>query len=652
MSTSRALIPSEATLSDLLAYVGQPETLELIENVSEYHISLLDRVQSNAKRLSKYKEICVLFDFDVISSYLGLPGRSLSDRAAVVRFLAQSPLRFGFPAGAFFELLDFISRQSRRHVTETSPADNLSRKETTERVARAAGVDTIPGASSQSALILSRRENYLRRVVDLIEHERFVGVRGRFVPYHLDGWRDLIGSKRTGTRNKLRNYRDALNIATAALDVIASLRSDRRAVRSNEGYILVTQTALVSNLLTQNIPQLPVRQRIAGCFGGDIFQRHRQYPVLEPQHIAYLDAMRAGKTSAEMQRAAVRIDDLFANFTALRTIVRDFKQGWAMVDEVIEADRLQELRRRALEPLREAQLIGVEKTLGEIAARFPRKRRIELTRIEDARQTVHADILISRSAEGKEESPAERKMRAALSIGKLLEKIIFLCSKKGLLQYKAHILDRSPLDDSRKVQIVQIPEDGNTIIDGEFFGGKGQHTYVLRWPVSCTDVELIQGVVAAFPGASLFGREKRTTSVIVRLEGFDDPRRDSGIVYETNLGEYWQAGNSGDFEWSHATVRFVQQEVFTSGYLKSPPDDVKREGFSPYRLVLNGSSCKILFDLQPPVDTGQRMLSVISRWNISKAIALLYINTSPRFSIESTLTEAVDDLLDEFPRSK
>ena len=586
---------------------------------SRERYELFDKAMSDWSFLEELNaNVSYLIDFDVLRSYLEERWGDHLSTIAIMHLFEESGRRFYFPPGTYLELLDWL-RPSSEQVAKAEPAYDGSQS-LAWNVATALGVDVDAPESSMDlaeeiVLVIDKPLSQIERLITILESRRFNGIHSEYDSDDLEILTGLIAlTPRKGFVDRPRNLvdrRDAMNLAVAC-------RANRQ-LTSDSNLLLISLTDNIINLPTYLDPEST--RLLSAVLKEPGHMVKSRLPAVSPQRVHILELlgyfsnrMNARLVARFLRRAFFGMNDWLENYADSKTKL-GFKR--ATTAGHMQVARLRDHLRQIEEVFKrsDGRLYLVEASLATEEY------------VQRVKQLVSWPYLETTTPELG--SPSR-----ALDLGKELVEAFESIEGFG---YRITAED-AIAPGFRPIGIYQEPAFGPAIplMTGEHYGDLALQGdlktgyFCLRWPVYCHVSRFMSALWRALRPRVRVSEESTASPFTLGPVTMTSPLWSEGIVVYSNTG-YWGSNLLGFGPEILANAKVLGKALMDVG----AADGVDR--FYIFHIRINTWFGDFLFDVTPHDNRRTRRCTVISHYNISDIITLLYIHTGSQFVVAPTL---------------
>lgn len=629
--------------NSLLRLLQSEQNLLELRKDSGLTRSLLQALAAIYRRARLNSSFVTLLDFDVVAHFVqtgtyGDSGAGL-DSLALDVFFIDGDSKYALPLGAYRELLRYLrfSGLTKKNLPEgASNQRNLDRNAVIRELLSYISVDDIgvdddPEEIAED-LVYSIPSNkvQLTRLLSIFLNPRFDGIRKNVNTRERDAWKIIQEAhprKWASTNKDQIIENDSINLAIALSDFMAFAESNEHRDEGREGFLLLSRTGGIFNLLRNINRNHVMREKCSeyfGCIPSVALQD--EFPVITPQRVALFEWFGAPKTPTEAERLyqlalrcsfscktvendadvlleAVR-EKTFDKYYEARSqhLVENFERLVAVAKEVHEFEE----RRRGFASLRDI----AKRALSEPAGNFTVRRQTDERRVLN-------DLFLDVSTEAPH----------------LLDQINLALQATGGPDYN---YETTRFEDNRIGFVVY--ERGsirNKILEGSFLlrpDGSGKVLeYQARWIVTTSEIEFRSALEGLFP-KGLAGDKRPSTTLSMRPISSVGTYTKCPVVCITPQGDFgiFAPDVLQDFKWLDLSYLGRLCERDLNQVPKFEQIKINADGFS------------ISYDLWPK--NGIRYVTVTSANKLEMMIGSLVYHSTQYYTDRDALVVCLEKL--------
>jgi len=652
--------------------LNDPDQLEWLLFVARHYTDLFDTLWSDCYRLAKFDQMVYLIDFDVLRNYLEVGAVGQFDSFVLNFLFNESSQRYALPAGAFLELLDYLTDTSRKTDHLLSSVESMDPTKLLHHLATHLGVSNVGELDNneifeQISRGIDQRSLALDRLYKILSHQRFIGVVSSYEQndmYRLNKIITEVPRKKEGERTKV-DLRDAMNLAIA-INASREARDQKR--KDTEArvscFMLLSNTRIVYDLPQVISYAVDKHEEV---LANELGELHNMLGINfeTPSPLAGTPVIR-NFFPAMNPRQVVNAEQLGVyknpNLTLLRS--RALRDDFRKVSDYLEAKVLTtklgdvEGYDRRIGQVLETERPKAERSLKNIAAQMLSSKSGGLQQLEQGRATsISIDYALQEQSQGKRTLQNEIRQKSTALLNLLGQVLLAMGEVQGF-EYKVETDDANQYRPFDEIRVLQLPApDGHEpLACGEKYvqstiNANRQEFYALRWPVVSTVGQFIKGIMKLVV-LRLYRREKKVTNRITFSHITEESTllKEGVIVYCNDIAFGCSLvpilGRRGWQQLRPYTLSQYLREAYT-GYAKSHNLDPEAElTIQQYRV--NTFFGDFIFDVQPAEDESYRFLTVISDYNLGAQIASLYKTTGMLFVIASKLEKVLFEALSQY----
>jgi hypothetical protein len=665
---TKDLKTEEPSLAELGSLLGNPDQTESLMLATKYYRDFFEEFWDACYQLSTYQDITYLIDFDVLRAYLQVDSVQDFDAFFLDSLFTESTKNYAFPAGTLSELFDYIKKLTRTTKGMAS-LDFSAPQSFVRQLAAFLGVESASDGDlgelgEEIILRLASTSMQLSKLYEILTNPRFGGV----VSDHDEGDLRILEQildrmpRPKGERSD-RDHRDAINLAIA-------IKSGRRQPRGlKKGYILLTNTKIVQKLprmilehIDNNQERAEMLKSLATILGFNeerqAFSTPRgsdlsfQFPALHPSMVV----------NAEMQGVFADDSDLFLDKVQKlqnesHNVTNFFRTRATNLIRHGRRDGGGRVRPELVPELDEA----VIQSLVYIATEMMSVRGKGLLPVEQRRVTAVSVAYTRQQQTGAPLSNYDELTQKSTELLKLFGQLI--AAIEGAAGFRYVVESDQPVGPRpfEPFRILQEPApDGQApLAVGEKYTAGGPHGprqsfYAIRWPIAARPEKFLQVmkrlVVPLLKDPRPASRPMLGEIPLARV-GEDSPLRREGVIVFANDRAFGLPLEAFPYPNSWDRLRpnrlaselkvHLEQECRARGGLEAPSTHIQQ-----YRV--NTMFGAFIFDIELAEDEPRRYFTVISHYNLTRQLALLYAETGLFYVFSEKLAGSVAPAFAEF----
>jgi len=657
MPVPQVFSPSERDVEETLdAFLSNRDQLLCLVFLMREYVRQLEAVESLCIRVLN-KQVCYLFDFDVIQNYLEMGSVERLETFPVKYLFTESKIPFAIPIGAFEELLSYLSSLSRTSG-ELCRLDQACSGEQAVRLI-AASLD-VP---NQDELTHDRRTEEiaerldasileLTRLLEVLQNPRFQGVRTSYDERCCIAWLKVIKAckrphwKRGMPRSKV-DRRDAKNLAVASRRVGSSAERNAGTSSGEEAYnLLISQTNVVFDLLRHAEDKEELRG-LSAYFNVNPLLLSDIHPAIHPW-----DAKRADQLGALNKPVDTTLAHLKAWISNFRATTEHLLNQLIWNTEIGPKEAYKEAVGPFVLQHRKELAFHLQKMKQDVLDPSS-----EIHRIEEDRATGESEEQARRRQIGERDKPEDELRIRALQFKRLLGQIAGTLDGTIGVEYESEILGGEANSPFARVRIgIRGEKNGHArpVITGELYRHRdyasafGSFQYFsMRWPITCLEEKLIEGLTRIWRAYDTSDRNVPSTRLV---ELGDDPKCwRQGLIVRTTGGDLYTPleAASRDGKWDSLRLRRLGVLVEEAGMKFDAPDG-RRLAPTIIQLRVNTLFGDIVYDVKSAPTERSRYLTVLSHYNLGSQLAQLYFVTGSMFCMPAKLADVLSNVLQDF----
>jgi hypothetical protein len=425
-----------------------------------------------------------------------------------------------------------------------------------------------------------------------------------------------------------------MNLATACRDFLCMASRKERDL-SDVGYILVTGTASLLNLIEYARFQHDIQKAAKDSFQTNLYAARDEYPVLHPYDLVTFELVGGGFSPDSLTRTQIRSTECKEVFELLQKEIERCKN----IEREERNTAKARLQQEALEPFLAHRRQQLFRLLKDVALDLKQAAlQVNFQELEQFRGSYDSLQLM---ASNSTETETELK-RTALVFGRLFTELSDRLAGDKALKYHGVYSPPNKTRPFGRIEIRQKHVNGVSFLTGEFYSSQTKEPkhFVLRWPTVCTDVDLILGLKVALKPINQFMDLDNAPRHLEALERDEHPLRRNGIVVETSVGKFG-LGFSRVSQWEDISIQQILRRLQSLGPIGgATPGPVNIS-----RIRICGRFGEIAMDVLPEDGKRERMLTVSSRYNITELISPLFQRTAQVYAVPTRFNDVLRKLL-------